>query len=150
MNPRAFSLIELIVVAVIMAILSILTTPTFVNMNKHAYEMDMINKLKAIYSSQQMYFMNHNAYMQAGDDLNVCALMVDADNGIQDCIRNYGGRITFNLVKTKMGGASYSCVGSVCRAVGATTVRVTLNTNLKTSSKPQGCSLGFNPCVEGI
>jgi prepilin-type N-terminal cleavage/methylation domain-containing protein len=59
---RAFTLIELLIVVVIIGILAAIAIPKFANTKGRAYETAMKSDLKNLSSAMESYFFNNNAY----------------------------------------------------------------------------------------
>src|SRR5690349_1063645 len=102
MDKRAFTLMEIIVVGLILGILTAVAIPSFAAMTNRGYQKDAATKLMALYAGQQTYKMYHGSYLQSGNDLNVCYDQIDPEKGIADCVNNYGGHSAIVAMSKKL------------------------------------------------
>ena len=70
-NKRAFTLLELMIVVIIVGILASLALPRFIDAAKRARESEAMSVLGAIRSSQMRYYLENEAYTGNIGDLDL-------------------------------------------------------------------------------
>ncbi len=138
MNKKAFTLIELTVVAVIVGMLALVAIPSMIKGVNRGYSRDAWNNLKAIYAAQQNYSQDHNgSYLNCGNTA---------------CINSGLG---LNIISNN--AIDYTCtaapLANYCEAIKASsfTMRVYLESQLKSQNNvPNWCdpSGSDNPCCQ--
>ena len=123
MNKNAFTLIEIIVVAVIVGILGMMTIPNMLKSVSRSYAQDAMHNLIALYAAQQNFAQNHggSTYLSCGTTLSDCINKNDPDTGL-------------SLSIVSNGGIEYSCDKDAltCAAVSAES-NFTMKVSLKSS-----------------
>ncbi len=143
MGTKAFTLVEVVVTAIIVGILAMTAIPNLLKSIQRSYGQDALRNLVAIYGAQQNYFQNNN-----GAYLSPCTI---------NCINGTGSAsLGLNIVST--GGTVYSCPnGTACTATNGNanfTMNATLGNPINIGSVPVYCGNGSppyanNPCCQG-
>ena len=124
---KAFTLIEVVIVVIILGVLATIATPRITGMVNKARAKDALNNLSIIYSANLIFkAQNNNANFAGG---GVAA------------INNINGNNSLNIIPN---GVNYDCSdGTTCTAVGANfSFTLTLNNQLVTTG-------GVNPTCAG-
>jgi prepilin-type N-terminal cleavage/methylation domain-containing protein len=156
MNQKAFTLVEIIVTAIIVGLLGMMALPNFMKTMNRSYAQDALHSLVAIYSGEQNYSQNH------GD--NYC---YSSTTPACDSLSHINTALDLNIASS--GDMTYSCdnVTKTCSAVaaagskagGATgfTMKVSLDPAYSinvtdnpvycdASGMPNSVGVGHNPC----
>jgi len=129
MNNKAFTLIEILVVGIIIAGFTLWAVPSFNKMFNQADTRNTKTNLMLIYGFQQDYKYKHGSYASVTDnspDLNVINSM-------------------FSTVLSNPDKETYDCNGNICQTQ---TVKVSLNTPIVASLTMGKCANGDNPCLK--
>ena len=138
MNKQAFTLVEIIVVAIIVGLLGLMAIPNLTRMMNRSYAQDAMHNLIAIYAAQQNYAQNNGG----GNTYLACADYNAINTGL-------------GLSIASSGGLDYSCetVSNTCSATAAPgsqagnfTMQVTLVNPITVTTTPAYCSGNSNPC----
>jgi prepilin-type N-terminal cleavage/methylation domain-containing protein len=109
MNTKAFTLVEIAVVSVIIGIVVMIAIPNIISMTGRSYSKDAHDNLKLIYAAQQYYASTHAGVYYYGAN----------DPAIND-IDNLNTTLNLSIVPT--GGMLYNCTnvgGNYCQVVHA-------------------------------
>lgn len=150
MNNKGFTLMEIVVTAVILGVLCTITLPNFSKMIGGGYAKDAATKLSVLYAFQQAYAMdNGGAYLAAREGLKICINDLDTKSGIDRCVEGYGGMDKAIEAGKKMPGADYQCVGPRCKAFlpDGSTMKIELNEAMVRNVNIRSCTTGDNPCI---
>ena len=143
MNMKAFTLVELTVVAIIVGLLALVAIPNMIRSVNRGYAKDAMRNLMAIYATEQDYAQNHN-----GSYWN---------NGTNNCdINCINGGLQLNIIPTS--GMTYNLPNSLPvvvwarRSVTSPALLITFNNPINTL-EPVYCDpsdlavpLVYNPC----
>lgn len=66
-NTKSFTLVELIIVAIIVGLLGFVAIPSMLKTVQRSYAKDAMNNLIAIYAAQKDYKQTHNSYLMPCD-----------------------------------------------------------------------------------
>jgi len=69
LSTNAFTLIELLIVLIIIAIMIVVAVPRYGQLVNRAYEGEILSSLSAVRAAQRAYRARHGAYPTARDDL---------------------------------------------------------------------------------
>ncbi len=148
MSNKAFTLIEILVTAVILGLVAFMVIPNFTTAINRSYAQDAMHNLMAIYAAQQYYYQNNNSVY--------CTSSSSCTSGtIPNSISVINSNLNLNIAST--GGTTYDCSAACsglfcCAATNANfTMQVVLVTAINTGSVsvPQYCNGTLNPCCQG-
>src|SRR3569623_386348 len=124
---KAFTLIEIIAVAIIAGMLTMMALPSFTKMLRHSYGMDALHNLTAIYAAQQNYKQDSGGSFCTTTDTS-----------------STSSSLGLNIIVS--GGLVYSCSGNFCQAAvtgvaaGTFTMQVDLTRPVTTVTNPVYCN----------
>src|SRR5688572_2088649 len=122
-NSRGFTIVELLVVIVVIAILVALTLPNLFGLQRRARDDDRKNDIKNIKSALETYYSDKNVY----------------PDQLSDLVPDYG----FSAIPTDpQGGASYTYTPAPAGCTDACT-SWTLTANLENDNDPQAVNGEF-------
>ena len=104
---RGFTLVELMVVIVIVAIMAAIAVPLYTNHIKDARRSEAAGGLAAVAASQQTYYQRNGAYTAALANLNVDLTDVSANWDVADPALIAGPPPGFSVVATGKAGTEY-------------------------------------------
>ena len=137
-NNKAFTLVEIVIVAVIIGFLAFVTVPNMLKSVNHAYAKEAMQNLMAIYASEKDYAQNHDGKYPPGQLLGASAINT---------------ALGLNIVENN--GIVYSCNTQgngefECKAVQASFTEIVWSNSPLTLSDPTACiydsDLHPNPC----
>ena len=128
-NKKAFTLIEIVVIAVILGILAVIVLPNALNMIKRAHAQDAMRDLITIYAAQKNYAQNNNGtYASCSDDPAAIS-----------CNDALGLNIVYDS------STNYSCGANFCTVTtGPFTMQMDLNKSVPVNNAPVLCLSGSN------
>src|ERR1700733_10216643 len=126
---QGFTLMEMIVVLIIIAVAAVFSFPNFFTPTEQANASNAQNNLIAIYTAQRNYFNNNNGNY----NVPITAGAAGDPNGVQAV----NTALTLNIQDE--GTYSYGCSGVTCAAtrtspLGSLTITITLNTPIQLNS----------------
>lgn len=136
MNQKAFTLVEIIIVGMILGILAMMILPDWVKTMNRSYAEDALHNLIAIYAGEQNYSQTHGGNYFTGSGITAI------NSGLDLAIS--AGNITYNCDAATM----------LCTAVGSATngnftMQVSLdpaNSPINSPVTPVYCDGNHNPC----
>ncbi|MBI4101044.1 prepilin-type N-terminal cleavage/methylation domain-containing protein [Candidatus Microgenomates bacterium] len=122
-SERGFTIVELLVVIVVIAILVALTLPNLFGLQRRARDDDRKNDLKNLQSALETYYNDNNSYVDSTDDL--VAQYIDA-------------------VPTDPNGGAYTYTPAPggCTTAGDNCTSYTLSADLENDNDPQADANG--------
>ena len=147
MRQKAFTLLELAVVAVIIGFLAIIAIPNFATMINRSYAKDAMHNLMAIYTAQQNYAQNNDgSYKDCGD-----VSCINASNGLGLSIVSTGN-ITYScsIVMLGIDGKNHPICEAIKSGSGVFDMLIILDFPVNIGSVPLYCdnSNFKSPCCE--
>lgn len=105
---RGFTLVELMVVIVIVALMATVAVPIFVNYTKDARRSEAANGLAAIATAQQSHYQRYGAFANALASLNVDLADMTANWSFADPTLITGPPVGFSVVANGKSGTACS------------------------------------------
>ncbi len=136
---KAFTLVEIIVVLIIVAVLAAIAIPNFTGMTNRAYAQDAMRNLMAIYAAQVNYAQNSVGGVYC----------IASCNSLSNIDTNLG----LNIVSS--GGTTYNCSSGDCIATSSSfTMQLVPGSPVNVGTVPVYCGSGSapyptNPCCSG-
>lgn len=133
MKQKAFTLIEMITVVIIISILAAFAIPSFQKMITRTRARDAINNLSIIHASNAIYKVRNNANFACPSITDCTATPAPSCN--MSSINNMNGTGSLNIIAVS--GLTYCCDGTRCTADhSGFKVTVTMNNSLAASTNP--------------
>jgi type IV pilus assembly protein PilE len=107
-SRRGFTLVELMVVIVIVALLAAIAVPLYMNYTKDAKRSEAAGALAAVATAQQTYYQRNGAYANALASLNVDLSDLAANWTVADPALIAGPPPGFSCVMTGKAGTGYA------------------------------------------
>lgn len=143
MLHKAFTLVEILVTAVILGLVAFMVIPNFTTAINRSYAQDAMHNLIAIYAAQQYYYQNNNSVYCTSS----CNTYLNINTNLNLSIAPTGG-VSYNC-----NPAAGTCASTPCCVATNTnfTMQVVLGNAINTGSvsAPQYCSGTLNPCCTG-
>ena len=105
---RGFTLVELMVVIVIVAVMAAVAVPLYTNYVKDARRSEAANGLASVATAQQTYYQRNGAYSAALASLNVDLTDVVANWDVADPALIAGPPVGFSVAATGKAGTVYA------------------------------------------
>jgi len=126
-NKKGFTLIEIIVVLVIVAIMATLAFPSYLNSLQRGAAKASQNNLVAIYNAEKNYYFTNNSYCLANSAASAACIAQLHDNNCADNLNAINCNLSLNIADNYFG---YQCVtdatGFSCVAKNNTNANFTL------------------------
>ncbi len=140
MSNKAFTLIEIIIVAVILGVLAIMAIPNFSKTTNRSYAQDAMHNLIAIYGAEQNFSINH------GETYLSCPTLACINDSNPDAGLGVG---IVSPITAYVCTANTFPTPSPCTATRGTafTMQIILNNPITVTSTPVYCNGTIhNPC----
>ncbi len=141
MNKRAFSLMELMIVIVIVGVLATFAIPNYAKSVEKSYERDVYTQLMAIQAANKIYLAQNGRYVTPAEGiggLNINVIPNSASAYTYVSSSGSGSSAVFR-VKAQITNGGYSC-----------RIDVTQDSITKTSSPPNPCVCSGSNCASAV
>ena len=114
MKNKAYTIIEIAFVTIILAMLSCFVIPNIIKTLDNGKKADLCTKLRAMYVLQDRYYQDNDKYLEAGEELSACYFAINPKGGIESCVAGYGG--ANNIIANIGDGDVFTCHNNACMA----------------------------------
>lgn len=119
-EERGFTIIELLIVIVVIAILAALVIISYAGVQSRARDAERVSDIRAVQQGAELYNTNNGAYpARANANANLSAPAQGVDAAALKPPRGASGATLTATVVTTVGAETYAYVGYDCTGVGA-------------------------------